>query len=197
MPEPEIIENPAEKRQLANADYPATGKDRIGRAQEDGTSRDVVDTPGNLPDTAFRLPGDSSRPAGFGAASAAPSPGEDTRETVARAGGKAPHRSRGLQAADEDTRERVARAGGKAPHEVRGLQAADEETRERVARAGGKAPHGARGLQAADPETRKRVARAGGEAPHKKRGLQAADPETRKRVARKGGETSNGGRKAA
>ena len=49
--------------------------------------------------------------------------------------------NRGLASADEETRERVARKGGKAPHEERGLQAADEETRERVAREGGKASH--------------------------------------------------------
>ncbi|MFL6308486.1 MAG: general stress protein [Nitrososphaera sp.] len=46
--------------------------------------------------------------------------------------------NRGLASADEETKERVARAGGKAPHEERGLQAADEETKERVAREGGK-----------------------------------------------------------
>jgi general stress protein YciG len=49
--------------------------------------------------------------------------------------------NRGLASADEETRERVAREGGKAKHDERGLQAADEETRERVAREGGKASH--------------------------------------------------------
>jgi general stress protein YciG len=44
---------------------------------------------------------------------------------------------RGLASADEETRERVAKEGGKAPHEKRGLQAVDEETREEVARKGG------------------------------------------------------------
>jgi general stress protein YciG len=44
---------------------------------------------------------------------------------------------RGLASADEETKERVAREGGKAPHEKRGLQAADEEIREEVARKGG------------------------------------------------------------
>jgi hypothetical protein len=46
---------------------------------------------------------------------------------------------RGLASADEETKERVAREGGKAKHDERGLQAADEETKERVAREGGKA----------------------------------------------------------
>jgi general stress protein YciG len=44
---------------------------------------------------------------------------------------------RGLASAHEETKERVAREGGKAPHEKRGLQAADEEIREEVARKGG------------------------------------------------------------
>ena len=34
--------------------------------------------------------------------------------------------NRGLASADEETRERVAREGGKAPHDERGLQATDE-----------------------------------------------------------------------
>jgi general stress protein YciG len=46
---------------------------------------------------------------------------------------------RGLASADEETKERVAREGGKTPHEKRGLQATDEETREEVARKGGEA----------------------------------------------------------
>ena len=46
---------------------------------------------------------------------------------------------RGLASADEETRERVAKEGGKAPHEKRGLQATDEDTREEVARKGGQA----------------------------------------------------------
>ncbi|HET7643225.1 MAG TPA: hypothetical protein VFK40_06940 [Nitrososphaeraceae archaeon] len=46
--------------------------------------------------------------------------------------------NRGLASADEETRERVAREGGKAPHDERGLQATDEETRKRVAREGGR-----------------------------------------------------------
>ena len=45
--------------------------------------------------------------------------------------------NKGLASADEETRERIAKEGGKAPHEKRGLQAADEETREEVARKGG------------------------------------------------------------
>jgi general stress protein YciG len=45
--------------------------------------------------------------------------------------------NKGLASADEETRERVAREGGKAQHEKRGLQAADQETREEVARKGG------------------------------------------------------------
>jgi general stress protein YciG len=44
--------------------------------------------------------------------------------------------NKGLASADEQTKERVAREGGKAPHEKRGLEAADEQTRE-VARKGG------------------------------------------------------------
>jgi general stress protein YciG len=44
---------------------------------------------------------------------------------------------RGLASAGEETKERVAREGGKVSHEKRGLQAADEETREEVARKGG------------------------------------------------------------
>jgi general stress protein YciG len=47
--------------------------------------------------------------------------------------------NKGLASADEETKERVAREGGKAPHEKRGLQAADEDTREEVARKGGQA----------------------------------------------------------
>jgi general stress protein YciG len=42
-----------------------------------------------------------------------------------------------LASADEETKERVAREGGKAAHEKRGLEAADEQTREEVARKGG------------------------------------------------------------
>jgi hypothetical protein len=49
---------------------------------------------------------------------------------------------RGLASASVETRERVARMGGKAPHAERGLEAASEETRERVARKGGEASHG-------------------------------------------------------
>jgi general stress protein YciG len=45
--------------------------------------------------------------------------------------------NKGLASADEQTKERVAREGGKAPHEKRGLEAADEQTREEVARKGG------------------------------------------------------------
>jgi general stress protein YciG len=45
--------------------------------------------------------------------------------------------NKGLASADEETKERVAREGGKAPHEKRGLEAADEQTREEVARKGG------------------------------------------------------------
>jgi general stress protein YciG len=45
--------------------------------------------------------------------------------------------NKGLASADEETKERVAREGGKAPHEKRGLGAADEQTREEVARKGG------------------------------------------------------------
>jgi general stress protein YciG len=45
--------------------------------------------------------------------------------------------NKGLASADEETKERVAREGGKAQPEKRGLQAADEETREEVARKGG------------------------------------------------------------
>jgi hypothetical protein len=47
------------------------------------------------------------------------------------------NQDRGLASADEETKERVAREGGKASHEKRGLQAADEETRQEVAREGG------------------------------------------------------------
>ena len=45
--------------------------------------------------------------------------------------------NKGEASADEQTKERVAREGGKAPHEKRGLEAADEQTREEVARKGG------------------------------------------------------------
>jgi general stress protein YciG len=45
--------------------------------------------------------------------------------------------NKGLASADEETKERVAREGGKTPHEKRGLEAADEQTREEVARKGG------------------------------------------------------------
>jgi general stress protein YciG len=45
--------------------------------------------------------------------------------------------NKGLASADEETKERVAREGGKAPHEKRGLESADEQTREEVARKGG------------------------------------------------------------
>ncbi|HZD42911.1 MAG TPA: hypothetical protein VE134_02510 [Methanomicrobiales archaeon] len=122
---------------------------------------------------------------------------KETRERVARAGGRAHHAERGLEAANKETRVRVARAGGRAPHAERGLQAASMETRERVARSGGKAPHAERGLQAASMETRERVARSGGKAPHAERGLQAASMETRERVARIGGKASRGGGRPA
>ena len=49
--------------------------------------------------------------------------------------------NRGLASADEETKERVAREGGKAKHDERGLQAADEKTKEEVARKGGEASH--------------------------------------------------------
>jgi hypothetical protein len=45
--------------------------------------------------------------------------------------------NKGLASADEQTKERVAREGGKAPDEKRGLEAAHEQTREEVARKGG------------------------------------------------------------
>jgi general stress protein YciG len=45
--------------------------------------------------------------------------------------------NKGLASADEETKERVAREGGKAPHENKGLESADEQTREEVARKGG------------------------------------------------------------
>jgi general stress protein YciG len=59
---------------------------------------------------------------------------------------------RGLASADKETRERVAREGGKAHgsggnssgNSDRGLASADKETRERVAREGGKASGGGR-----------------------------------------------------
>jgi general stress protein YciG len=54
---------------------------------------------------------------------------------------------RGLASADKETRERVAREGGKASgggKSDRGLASADKETRERVAREGGKASGGDR-----------------------------------------------------
>jgi hypothetical protein len=43
---------------------------------------------------------------------------------------------RGLASADEETKERVAREGGKAPHEKRGLQATDEQTKKKLTRKG-------------------------------------------------------------
>lgn len=56
---------------------------------------------------------------------------------------------RGLASASKETRERVAKAGGKASHETRGLQAASVETRREVARKGGLA----RGQQRSKSQT--------------------------------------------
>ncbi|MDN7025812.1 DUF2795 domain-containing protein [Methanoculleus sp. FWC-SCC1] len=195
-------DSPVLEKYLKGVDYPASRETLIDRATRNDAGRNVIGRLESLPERIFVSPIDISNAlAGSVGAPTGYRPGfatidEKTRRRAAKAGGNAPHRARGLQAADEETRRRVASAGGRAAHEVRGLQAADEETRQRVARAGGGARHRARGLQAADEETRQRVARKGGEAPHRARGLQAADGETRKRVARKGGETSASGRKA-
>lgn len=44
---------------------------------------------------------------------------------------------RGLASASKETRDRVAKAGGRASHKTRGLQGATAETRKEVARKGG------------------------------------------------------------